>query len=97
MDYPTKQEIATLQERLSFVDPIYQYPIIPGYDGFIPNMAHQTGKRFIAAATAGIAEHERLAELLRCERHLLEHRDLMECGRGRFDAKLKERMVGVIV
>ncbi|XP_037813393.1 UPF0605 protein GA14893 isoform X1 [Lucilia sericata] len=93
MDYPTEKEINILRERIYYVDPVYQHPIIPGYDGFIPNMSSKTGKRFMAAATAGIAEHEALAKLLRCERNLLKHRDILESGKGRFDAKLRERMI----
>ncbi|KAM7350571.1 CIMIP2 protein GA14893-like [Cochliomyia hominivorax] len=92
-DYPTTAEIDKLKDRVNFLDPVYQHPIIPGYNGFIPNMENKVGKRFIAAATAGIAEHEQLMDLLRCEKHLLEHRDLLESGQGQFEAKLRERMI----
>lgn len=80
---------------MQFIDPVYQYPIIPGYNGFIPNMESKIGKRFMAAATAGIAEHEQLLEMLRCERRSLERRDVLENSNGRFNAKLRERMVGL--
>ncbi|TMW49145.1 hypothetical protein DOY81_005777 [Sarcophaga bullata] len=93
MDYPTAKEVNTLKKRATFIDPVYQYPIIPNYDGFVPNILSKTGKRFMAAATAGVAQHEDLMEILRCEKRFLQHHDLLESGRGRFDAKLRERMI----
>lgn len=95
MDYPTGKEVNTLKKRATFIDPVYQYPIIPNYDGFVPNILSKTGKRFMAAATAGVVEHEDLMDLLRCEKRFLKHQELLESGRGRFNAKLRERMVGL--
>lgn len=51
------------------------------------------GKRFMVAATEGVAQHELLTEGLRCESRFLKHRDLLESGNGLFKPKLRERMV----
>uniref|UniRef100_A0A1I8N5G0 Ciliary microtubule inner protein 2A-C-like domain-containing protein n=1 Tax=Musca domestica TaxID=7370 RepID=A0A1I8N5G0_MUSDO len=90
---PSEKEIQILQNRKNFLDTIYQPPIIPGYEGFIPNMSNKTGQRYLIAATKGVAEHEILAERLRCEKRALRHRDLLGSGNGLFDAKLRERMM----
>lgn len=92
-DYPTPNELKILHDRSEFVDSVYQHPIIPGYAGFVPNMFKQTGKRYVAAATAGVAQHETLMQLYRCEQRTIRHRDLLESGRGLFEHKLNERLV----
>ncbi|XP_030560284.1 UPF0605 protein GA14893 [Drosophila novamexicana] len=92
-DYPTENELKILSDREEFVDSVYRHPIIPGYAGFVPNMFKQTGKRYVAAATAGVAQHETLMQLYRCENRTLRHRDLLESGRGLFEHKLNERLL----
>ncbi|XP_068147788.1 CIMIP2 protein GA14893 [Drosophila tropicalis] len=92
-DFPTKNELKILHEREQLVDAVYKHPIIPGYAGFVPNMAKQMGKRYVAAASAGVAQHETLMELYRCERRTLRHRDLLESGKGLFEHKLNERLL----
>ncbi|XP_030386661.1 UPF0605 protein GA14893 [Scaptodrosophila lebanonensis] len=92
-DYPTQPEIKLLNDREHFVDSVYRHPIIPGYAGFVPNLNRQMGKRYMAAAAAGVAQHERLMELYRCENRTLRHRDLLESGKGLFEQKLHERLL----
>ncbi|XP_061401546.1 CIMIP2 protein GA14893 [Musca vetustissima] len=92
---PSANEIEVLKNRSTFLDSIYKPPIIPGYEGFIPNLQNKTGQRYLIAATKAIAEHEHLAERLRCERRSLEHCDLLESGNGLFEAKLRERMMPI--
>ncbi|XP_014088595.1 CIMIP2 protein GA14893 [Bactrocera oleae] len=91
--YPTTLETELLNRREKYVDPVYRNPIIPGYDGFVPNLASKVGKRYIAAATAGMAEHELLMDQLRCQRRNLMHRDLLGSGFGVFENKMNERML----
>ncbi|KAL9878976.1 CIMIP2 protein GA14893-like isoform 1-T1 [Glossina fuscipes fuscipes] len=93
VDYPTQKEIKTLEDHEKFVDAVYKHPLIPGYDGYVPKMNSKLGKRYMAAATAGVAEHEALLELLRCQQRHLRHRSLLEGGEGIFDPKLNERMM----
>lgn len=62
-DFPTQNEIKILHDRQEFTDTVYNHPIIPGYGGFVPNLFTQTGKRYVAAAAAGVAEHETLMQL----------------------------------
>ncbi|XP_013104479.2 UPF0605 protein GA14893-like [Stomoxys calcitrans] len=90
---PFESEVKALKNRSLLIDSTYQHPIIPGYDGFVPNLRNQVGKRYIAAASTGLAQHEALAERMRCERRFLQHRDLLESGKGLFEAKLRERMM----
>ncbi|XP_022229633.2 UPF0605 protein GA14893 [Drosophila obscura] len=92
-DYPTEHELKVLRRREELVDAVYRHPILPGYAGFVPNMASQTGKRYVAAASAGVAQHETLMELYRCENRTLRHRDLLESGKGLFERKLNERLL----
>ncbi|XP_034108947.1 CIMIP2 protein GA14893 [Drosophila sulfurigaster albostrigata] len=92
-DYPTQSELKTLRDREEFVDSVYRHPIIPGYAGFVPNMFTQTGKRYVAAATAGVAQHEDLMQRYRCDRRTLRHRDLLESGNGLFEHQLNERLL----
>ncbi|XP_075157031.1 CIMIP2 protein GA14893 [Haematobia irritans] len=94
---PSAEEIKALEDRSYFIDSIYHHPIIPGYEGFIPNLSSKIGKRYIAAATSGLAEHESLAERLRCESRSMQHQDLLESGKGLFEAKLRERMMPMTV
>ncbi|XP_033254260.1 UPF0605 protein GA14893-like [Drosophila miranda] len=91
-DYPTEHELKVLRRREDLVDAVYRHPILPGYAGFVPNMASQTGKRYVAAASAGVAQHETLMELYRCENRTLRHRDLLESGKGLFERKLNEHV-----
>ncbi|XP_036348082.1 LOW QUALITY PROTEIN: UPF0605 protein GA14893 [Rhagoletis pomonella] len=93
LEYPTVHETELLNTREKFVDPVYRHPIIPGYDGFVPNLASKIGKRYIAAATAGMAEHELLMDQLRCERRNLLHRDILGSGLGVFERKMNERLL----
>uniref|UniRef100_A0A1A9W9F8 Ciliary microtubule inner protein 2A-C-like domain-containing protein n=1 Tax=Glossina brevipalpis TaxID=37001 RepID=A0A1A9W9F8_9MUSC len=92
-DYPTEKEIKTLENREKFVDAIYKHPLKPGYGGYIPKMGCKLGKRYMSAATAGIAEHEALLGLVRCVQRSLKHGSLLEGGEGVFEPKLKERMM----
>lgn len=94
-DYPTQNELRILHDREEFVDSVYKHPIIPGYAGFVPNMFTQTGKRYVAAATAGVAQHETLMQRYRCDNRTLRHRDLLESGNGLFEHKLNERLVSL--
>ncbi|KAH8263957.1 hypothetical protein KR038_010347 [Drosophila bunnanda] len=92
-DYPTPHELKVLRTREDLVDSVYRHPILPGYAGFVPNLARQVGKRYLAAASAGVADHETLMELYRCESRTLRHRDLLESGKGLFDRKINERLL----
>lgn len=92
-DFPTQNELKILHDRQEFTDTVYNHPIIPGYMGFVPNLFTQTGKRYVAAAAAGVAEHETLMQLYRCDARTLRHRDLLESGNGLFEHKLNERLV----
>jgi len=92
-DYPTEQELKILRTREGLVDSVYRHPILPGYAGFVPNKVSQIGKRYVAAASAGVARHETLMELYRCEKRTLRHRDLLESGNGLFDRKINERLL----
>lgn len=93
VDYPTDKEVQRVQQREDLVDAIYKYPLLPGYNGFVPNMASKIGKRYLAGATAGIAEHEIMMELFRCQDRNLKHSNLLQSGDGIFNVKLRERMV----
>ncbi|XP_016947263.1 UPF0605 protein CG18335 [Drosophila biarmipes] len=92
-DYPTEHELKILRTREGLVDSVYRHPILPGYAGFVPNKVSQIGKRYVAAASAGVARHETLMELYRCEKRTLRHRDLLESGNGLFDRKINERLL----
>lgn len=92
-DYPTEKEVRRVQQREELVDAAYKYPMLPGYDGFVPNLFTKIGKRYLAAATAGVAEHENLMELYRCQNRNLRHSNLIQGGYGIFNNKLCERMV----
>ncbi|KAH8380820.1 UPF0605 protein CG18335 [Drosophila serrata] len=92
-DYPTPHELKVLRTREDLVDSVYRHPILPGYAGFVPNIVRQIGKRYLAAASAGVADHETLMELYRCESRTLRHRDLLESGKGLFDRKINERLL----
>ncbi|KAH8316169.1 hypothetical protein KR067_001204 [Drosophila pandora] len=92
-DYPTERELKVLKTREDLVDSVYRHPILPGYAGFVPNIRSQVGKRYVAAASAGVANHETLMELYRCENRTLRHRDLLESGKGLFDRKINERLL----
>lgn len=96
-DCPTQGEVKILHDRQEFTDTAYNHPIIPGYGGFVPNLFKQTGKRYVAAAAAGVAEHETLMQLYRCDARTLRHRDLLESGNGLFEHKLNERLVRIWV
>ncbi|XP_073829010.1 CIMIP2 protein GA14893 [Musca autumnalis] len=90
---PSGNVMQLLKDRSYFLDSVYNPPIIPGYDGFVPNLSNKIGERYLMAATQGVAEHEALEERLRCESRSMKHCDLLESGTGLFDAKLRERMM----
>ncbi|KAH8280437.1 hypothetical protein KR018_007317 [Drosophila ironensis] len=92
-DLPTERELRILRNRENLVDSVYKHPILPGYAGFVPNIVKQIGKRYGAAAPAGVASHETVMELYRCEKRTLCHRDLLESGKGLFDRKINERLL----
>lgn len=74
IDKPTLQEIDLIKAHERDGEAVLKHPILPGYDGFIPNLHSKIGDRFLAAATAGIAEHEQHMQQLRCERRNLMHK-----------------------
>ncbi|XP_055839484.1 UPF0605 protein CG18335 [Episyrphus balteatus] len=89
-DKPTLKEIDLIKTHEREGDAVLKYPIIPGYNGFIPNINSKIGLRFLAAATAGVAEHERYMQQLKCERRNLRHKNLLQSGEGLFGRNLGE-------
>ncbi|XP_055918353.1 UPF0605 protein GA14893 [Eupeodes corollae] len=87
---PTPQEIKFAKRRKIQNDIVFEPPIIPGYDGFIPRIQSQVGDRFSAAAVDAVIEHEKYMQRLKRERRTLEHRTLLESEQGVFGRKVKD-------
>lgn len=92
-DKPSLNELTLNKLHEEEVDAVFKYPFIPGYEGHIPNINSKVGDRFIVSATAAVSEHEQYMQLLSCEKRKLNHRSLLESGRGIFNRKTGERMV----
>lgn len=71
-DKPTLKEVDLIKTSERQSDAVLKYPIIPGYDGFIPNLHRKIGDRFLAAATAGVAEHVQYMQRYKCEQRLIQ-------------------------
>ncbi|XP_037037405.1 UPF0605 protein GA14893-like [Bradysia coprophila] len=79
IERPTLQEIDIVKkhERDSG-DTIYKYPIIPGYEGFVPRINGNCGQRFFVAATEGLAEFQMDNLKNRRKRNVLRHRGALQ-------------------
>ncbi|KAG7209293.1 hypothetical protein KM043_015406 [Ampulex compressa] len=56
---PPKNDIDIVNARFKTNDPIYVHPMLPGYEGFMPNLNAKMGQRYTVQATEGLAEFER--------------------------------------
>lgn len=78
MERPTMREIDLVREMGSSGDPIYQHPMVPGYEGFVPRINGKFGQRFSIAATEGLADFEREGLRQRCKARQLRHRGALQ-------------------
>lgn len=79
MDRPTLREIDLIRARgANSGDPIYQHPLVPGYEGFIPRINGKYGQRFSIAATEGLADFERESLRNRCKARKMRHRGALQ-------------------
>ncbi|XP_043275423.1 UPF0605 protein CG18335-like [Venturia canescens] len=56
---PAKNDIDIVNSRFKRTDPIYKYPLVPRYEGFMPNIKGILGQRFTVEGIEGLAEFER--------------------------------------
>ncbi|XP_011304491.1 UPF0605 protein CG18335 [Fopius arisanus] len=56
---PPKDDLDIVTARTKRMDATYKYPIIPGYQGFMPNLNARLGQRYTVSATEGLADFER--------------------------------------
>lgn len=56
---PTRYELDLINEKNKRVDPVYTFPMLPGYTGFVPRVRDRIGKRYAIMSAEGIAESER--------------------------------------
>lgn len=76
---PTLQEIDIVKNReRQSGDAIYKYPIIPGYEGFVPRINGKYGQRFYVAASEGLAEFQMDEIRNRRKRNVLKHRGALQ-------------------
>lgn len=81
VDRPTLCEIDLIRTRAANSgDPIYQHPIVPGYEGFIPRINGKYGQRFSIAATEGLADFERESLRNRCKARKMKHRGALQAS-----------------
>lgn len=72
---PTLREIDLVRQRGAHSgDPVYQHPVTPGYEGFIPRINGKFGQRFSIAATEGLADFERETLRNRSNARRMKHR-----------------------
>ncbi|KAJ1520960.1 hypothetical protein ONE63_004036 [Megalurothrips usitatus] len=55
---PTENDVDIVQSRFRYGDPLYQHPVIPGYEGFLPRLRGQFGQRYTASAAAALSGFE---------------------------------------
>ncbi|OXU28851.1 hypothetical protein TSAR_001400 [Trichomalopsis sarcophagae] len=56
---PTKEDIDIVNSRSDRTDAVYAHPMVPSYDGFVPNMGDVRDKPFEIQAIQGVAAFER--------------------------------------
>lgn len=78
LERPTLREIDLVREMGSSEDPIYQHPMVPGYEGFVPRINGKFGQRYSIAATEGLADFEREGLRQRCKARQLRHRGALQ-------------------
>lgn len=75
VERPTLREIDLIRQRGAHSgDPVFQHPITPGYEGFIPRINGKFGQRFSIAATEGLADFERETQRNRSNARRMKHR-----------------------
>lgn len=79
IERPTLQEIDIVKNHERETgDPIYKYPTVPGYEGFVPRINGTYGQRFSVAATEGLAKFQIDCLKDRRKRNVLTHRCAMQ-------------------
>ncbi|XP_034234707.1 UPF0605 protein CG18335-like [Thrips palmi] len=66
---PSENDVDIVQSRFRYGDPVYQHPVIPGYEGFLPRIRGQSGQRFTAAAAAALSDFEQQQRKARATRN----------------------------
>ncbi|XP_015599184.1 UPF0605 protein CG18335 [Cephus cinctus] len=56
---PPKDDIDIVNSRFKRTNPVYIHPMLPGYEGFTPNLNARNGQRYTVLATEGLGEFER--------------------------------------
>ncbi|XP_034934562.1 UPF0605 protein CG18335-like [Chelonus insularis] len=56
---PTEDDIKIVNSRVKRRNAVYEHPMVPGYQGFIPNLNARLGQRCSVMATEGLADFER--------------------------------------
>ncbi|KAK3920350.1 UPF0605 protein, partial [Frankliniella fusca] len=68
---PSENDVDMVQSRVRYGDPLFQHPVIPGYEGFLPRLRGQFGQRFTAAAAAALSDFEQQQRQERAARNQL--------------------------
>ncbi|XP_063973989.1 CIMIP2 protein CG18335-like isoform X1 [Diachasmimorpha longicaudata] len=56
---PPKDDLDIVTARTKRMDATYKYPMLPGYQGFMPNLNARLGQRYTISAVEGLADFER--------------------------------------
>jgi hypothetical protein len=69
VERPSKEDIESVNEHVKQGDPVYQHPMMPGYDGFVPRVQATIGQRYAVAATEGLANFQRQTKMFAVKRN----------------------------
>lgn len=92
---PAQKDVDIVKSRIKQGDPVYQHPMISGYEGFIPRMTDHFGQSFRVNATEAISEFEQVQNKTRGALHRM--RKLGAAQNDDWDPKtLEDRTVGYV-